>query len=449
VAAVPVIAVVLFGAVEDEHALPLETAALLLGAWALVARALRGDRPLPLAPVVLPVLLLAAIPALQLLPFPRGTAGLVSPGFERFGVGSLRTLSVYPHATAIALLRWLAYAAYLIAALEFLRRPGAVAAALGVVALLGIGEAVYGVANLLVGNHRLLWLPREVGFENATGTLVNRNHYAALLQLCLAALLARRWLSPRRAHDERGLTALYLAGATAIGLAAVLSHSRAGVLCLGAGLAVAAALAPRGAAGRNGRRTVGALALLVLLYSAYAGIGPVVERFAELPRGSTHVRTALWRDTLGVVRDFPLAGAGAGTFETVFPAYRHHLRDQATYSHAHQDYLQLAAEGGLVAVLLALLAAVRFGGVLRTALARATGRPRLALAALTGGLAAVLLHATLDFPLHIPGLTWLLLLLAAATLTLAGAAEAPYIPSIPSAPSFTHGTAWPRAGSGR
>jgi O-antigen ligase len=425
VAVVPVAAVVLFGAVEGEHALPIEALALLMGAAAVAARARRGDRPLPFPAVTLPVLLLAALPAVQLLPIPAGSGAWVAPGLGRFGLLHLTTLSVQPYATFLALVRWASYAAFLIAALEVLGRPGAPRAALAVMAALGVLEALYGVGNLLLGNARLLWLPRIAYAGDATGTLVNRNHFGTAMVLCLSALLAVRWLAPhRRRADERALTVLALAGATAIGLGTVLSHSRGGMVCLVAALAVAAALAPHDSEGRGGRRIVAAVVGLVLVYGAYVGLGPVAERFGEIGERPQAGRVELWRDTVRVFRDFPLAGAGAGTFETVFPAYRRPAGEYVPYAHAHQDYLELAAEGGIVALALAAAAAVAFAAALRAGFARLAGRRRLALAALTAGLAASLLHAAADFPLHIPGIVFLVLLAAAAAIRLAAEPEA-------------------------
>lgn len=415
--AIPATAVVLFGAVEAVHALPVEIAALLLGAATVLARVRRGDRPLPAPQLTLPVLGLPGLAALQLVPLPgRAPAGL-GAGFARPEAALLHSLSVFPAATHVALLRWLAYAAFLIAALDVLRRPAAVRMALWAVVALGISEAAYGIVNLLAGNAHLLWLRREVSFLDATGTLVNRNHYAALLELCVPALLARHWLAGRASVDARGRAALIVIAGTVMGLALLLSHSRAGVVALVLALTVTAALAPPGAEGRQGRRIVLALGGVVLLYGAWVGLEPLLSRFAELG-GAGDVRTAIWSDTLDLIADFPLTGAGAGAFEAIFPVYRHATTDQLAYAHAHQDFLELTAEGGLFAVALVLAATWGFARTVAPALENGRARS-LPLAALVGALCAVLAHATVDFPLHIPGLTFLFLLLAAATVTVA------------------------------
>ena len=438
---VPVAGVVLFGGVEDTHALPIAAAALVMGAVAVAARAWRGDRPLPVARVTVPVLLLATLPALQLLPLSAMVVKSIAPGLTRFDVDHLRTISVYPWATMLALVRWTSYAAFLIAGLEVLRRPGALPVALGIAGILGVVEAVYGIGNLLLGNRSVLWLERYAYLADATGTLVNRNHFATVLELCLPALLARRWLARERPQpaEDGAITAVFLTGATAMGLAVVLSHSRGGLLCLLCGLVVGAALVRGGQEGRRGRVLLGGVALLVLFYGAYVGLQPTLDRFGTLPEEVEHGRPALWRDTLDVVRDFPVAGVGAGAYESIFPAYRRLAVDPAAYAHAHQDYLELAAEGGALAVILAMAAAWGFVATIREGLVHLRGRRHLALALLTAGIVAALLHAAVDFPLHIPGVVYLLLLFAAAAMSLArGRRERRHSPfrSPRSAPTF-------------
>jgi len=416
--AIPATAVVLFGAVEAVHALPVEIGALLLGAATVLARVRRGERPLPAPRLTLPVLGLAGLAALQLVPWPGRVPTALGVGFARPEAALLRSLSVFPSATYVALLRWLAYAGFLIAALDVLPRPGAARMALGAVAAFGIVEATYGIVNLLVGNAHLLWLRREVSLLDATGTLVNRNHYAALLELCVPALLARHWLARGSRTDASGLAALTVIAGTVMGLALLLSHSRAGVVALVLALTITATLAPPDTRGRHGRRIVLAVGGAVLLYGAYVGLEPLLSRFAALAAAPGDVRTAIWSDTLDLIADFPITGAGAGTFEAIFPAYRHATTDQLAYAHAHQDFLELAAEGGLLAIALILAAAWAFARAIAPALTRRHERS-LPLAALLGALGAVLAHATVDFPLHIPGLTFLFLLLAAVTVTVA------------------------------
>jgi O-antigen ligase len=72
-------------------------------------------------------------------------------------------------------------------------------------------------------------------------------------------------------------------------------------------------------------------------------------------------RLAIWQDTLGVVRHFWLTGTGAGTYLTSMAVFQR-SKPGVVFNQAHNHYLQLAAEGGLlvgVPVVLALRAFVR------------------------------------------------------------------------------------------
>ena len=421
VLAIPIGAVILFGAVEPEHVLPLETVALVLGAAALVRRQTRGASVLPVPEVTLPVLLLALLPGLQLLRLPAEVVSALAPGLARLGVHDLRTISVYPHVTAVALVRWGSYSAFLIAALELVRRRQTITIALATIGLLGVVEAIYGIGNLFLGNRYLLWIPRAAFEADASGTLVNRNHFAALLVLALPVLLARRWLGRASSSrgDEIGGTVLYLVATTPIGLAILLSHSRAGVLCLALSLVLAGMLAPSDRIGRRSRLMLMVLGVAILGYGFYAGLDPIAERFAAAAVETKRIRAALWSDTLRMARDFPLLGTGAGPFEATFPAYRTAMREQVAYAHAHQDYLELAAEGGLVALGLVLIAVTAFAWRIAHGLRTQRGATRIALALLSAAVTGTLVHAAVDFPLHIPGLVYLLLLVAALALRVA------------------------------
>src|SRR5207247_1578762 len=74
------------------------------------------------------------------------------------------------------------------------------------------------------------------------------------------------------------------------------------------------------------------------------GVDAVATRFLALPGSGLGGRVAIWRDTLTIIRDFPWTGSGLNSYGTAmlyyqtfgFPAY---------FPWAHNDYLQLAAEG--------------------------------------------------------------------------------------------------------
>ena len=97
-----------------------------------------------------------------------------------------------------------------------------------------------------------------------------------------------------------------------------------------------------------------------------------MARFDETvqPSEAGRGRTAIWADARRLIRDFPVTGTGAGTFGTAIAVYQ---TAEPGYSigNAHNHYLQMAAEGGL---LVGAPAALSIGALLRTVPAPVEGR---------------------------------------------------------------------------
>lgn len=153
---------------------------------------------------------------------------------------------------------------------------------------------------------------------------------------------------------------------------------------------VAAALPPLSV---TTRRVVAFLGWLMVMALPVVQIALVMSdwRPALLVRPLTEVRLVLWSDALGFAAQRPLLGQGPGSF-----AELNSLHDVNTlYRHAHSAFLEVAAELGLVGLLLLVLL-VSAGFLL---LARAPGAE-----ALVGILAwsGLWLHAMLDFVADYP-----------------------------------------------
>src|SRR5207245_1366535 len=58
-------------------------------------------------------------------------------------------------------------------------------------------------------------------------------------------------------------------------------------------------------------------------------------------------RLPIWRDTLHLLGAYPLFGSGLGNYETAFLKHQTAVVDR-TFTFAHNDYLQLASELGVV-----------------------------------------------------------------------------------------------------
>ncbi len=147
---------------------------------------------------------------------------------------------------------------------------------------------------------------------------------------------------------------------------------------------------------------------LILLFAAWLGVEPVVEEMLTLRDVSREIKIQVWRDTLGIIQDYPVVGTGMGTFQYIYPAYQSFPAD-VTFTHTENDYLQLLSEGGavgfaLMAGIIALVGAAMMRGMIRPPLSTNSRRPDNSTIVLGcfAALLSMLVHSFFDFNLHIP-----------------------------------------------
>ena len=115
------------------------------------------------------------------------------------------------------------------------------------------------------------------------------------------------------------------------------------------------------------------------------------------------------------------------TYAFNYPFYKT-LRAQAVFDHAHNDYLELLSEGGVVGLGLCAWGIIRFASATVNVRVAGERRPALVVWTLMAGVAGVLLHSLVDFGLQVPGNVFCVLLVAAVAIRVAedpGLAEPP------------------------
>ncbi len=186
-------------------------------------------------------------------------------------------------------------------------------------------------------------------------------------------------------------------------VALVLSGSRTGlasaIVAIGALGYFASRLRPGGL-----KRFLPAFCLLLFAIIAlgWVGVDETVARSDGASREFSE-RVAAWKDTMHIVQDFPITGTGFGGYGLAMLVYQTAGR-HSIYAQAHNDYLQILAEGGIlvaVPVVVALIVVVvnirhRF----RMHDPPATYWLR---AGATAGLLGIAAQSTLDFSLQMPG----------------------------------------------
>ena len=317
---------------------------------------------------------------LQLVPLPGPLGPLLSPHardvWQRLALAVPRSLplSVNPDATVwAALVAACALVTFMSARHVFAR--GGVRRVIRAVAAIGFVVSAIALAQEATA-HGLMywrWRPLEEGAD-PFGPFVNRNHFATWVVLAAPVVLgylaahvtahhhrthaAARWPSRLRAAAD-GRTIFLLAAIVFMLVGLTVTLSRSGVFGLAVAMTLAAWLRPPNAAIRGPRpgRWIGA-GLLLAAIAAVVRVDPATlgARVAAAPV-SLAGRIEIWRETLPVIRDFWLTGTGAGTYETVMLVYQRSSLE-VRFNQAHNHYLQLAAEGGLL-LAIPLLAGVR------------------------------------------------------------------------------------------
>lgn len=244
------------------------------------------------------------------------------------------------------------------------------------------------------------YLYRQANLGTASGLFANANHMATLLLVSIPFLVAlgtRQWRQQSGTND-RLLTATLAGGAAVVVLLGIGINQSFALLIIGAPVVGAAALQliP------PGRVRLGRLAaMLGLLFVAGTAVLAVMVSagMSASNKTSVTIRADIWAHTSEAIRDSGLAGSGIGTFTAIYPRYEEPATIERTYvNHAHNDYLELALEGGIPAIALMILLAIWWGTRAFT-IWRSPNAAELGRAACIAS-AAILLHSLVDYPLR-------------------------------------------------
>lgn len=376
---------------------------------ALLVATGRGEATDPAAAAWLALAMLAfLLPAAQLMPLPAGLLASL-PGRELAGaiqadMGAMASspFTLDPDRTIISALS-LVPAIALFAATLRCNRAWRERLALAWIALAVIAVFV-GALQVASGGTAVAFYDTPHR-DDATGFFANRNHNSIFLlaSLVLFVTIAIGG-SALESLQSRGRASTLLRLAVAILLCAgmFITTSRAGLLLLLLSVPALAALLMQGRRLPRLRWPVGAaigfvLAALLTFFWLNPVAREVIGRFS-LERDP---RWAYWPDVVHTLGQFWPAGSGIGTFEAVFATQeRLETVNRLYINHAHNDYLELAIEGGIVAVILMLAFAVLLALRARSIAGwGADASRRIAMAAMLA-IVLILLHSLVDYPLR-------------------------------------------------
>lgn len=320
---------------------------------------------------------------LQLLPLPQsmwavmGGRSFVVEGLAAAQISdSWHGLSLSPEATRQDILALLPGAATFIAMLTVPRE------ATMPIVLCIVGLAIVGL--LLSAGH--------IGAPTATGVFINPNFFAAQLYMAIPFAIYLAGHSPHKAITLF-TCAFGLVCVAGIGQ----SGSRFGLL-----IAVAVTIASIFNSSRISRSLAAygliAITSLTVVILLFGGAG--LERFIGF-QTALSLRAQMFNTSLEAMFSFLPAGSGFGSFVPVYQLFEAPAAVTPHFvNHAHNDWLELLIEGGVLAAVLMLAFLRWFGQMLN---ANWHSNSELGKTATISAL-AVLLHSLADYPMRTPAL---------------------------------------------
>ena len=260
--------------------------------------------------------------------------------------------------------------------------------------LMGIFEGGFGIIQYLYSDE-----------SRAKGTFFNPNFFSTYETVSAVLAMSLLWFGGE--YGKIGKPFLIVT-VTISGTAVILAQSRGGA---------AAFLVAITAVGyfRYGKSTL--FLLLVLILSTILFPNPLKQRVMDVGKQDpyAYTRIEIWEDATKRLRDHPM-GIGLGMYKYASFQYRFPIEDAIVRygkraETAHNEYLQLAVELGIVGLACFLLSiAVWTAEIKRTWKTELSQQSRGILVGLCAGVLATIVHAGVDSVFHEPALVLLLIL---------------------------------------
>lgn len=293
-----------------------------------------------------------------------------------------------------------------------------------VVLIVGVGSGLFGLLRQILPDGENFLTEYVIGPNAAYAQFVNRNHFGFLMEMTTGVLLGLLL----RAGLSQSLKLLCWVTIGMIGVSTILANSRGAILSMvGLGLFaisfhfLAVRASENGSPLRRQRMPRGkrlkALLLAVaaccifavasVLLIAFVGGDAVASRIESIQGEIKSTddgkirRSEIWQSTIELIKHHPVAGVGFGAYAVGITRFDKFPGDWPL-EQAHNDYLEIVANGGIIAFLLTLfffaVLFVRIRGQLNSPASRLRNASCFGAAT---GIVGVMLHSFVDYGLHV------------------------------------------------
>jgi O-antigen ligase len=264
------------------------------------------------------------------------------------------------------------------------------------------GMAVLCLMQLNTSNGSILWII-PTNFSNIYGTFQNKNNYVQFVEIALPIAAWGAIREGRRSWWYALSGGVLYASAVAVASRAGFALCTAELITI---LAIGLVRLRRSRVQLTLRATIAAVLLMPLIAGALTltvGWKRTLDRFSD--DDPFVIRREYFLGAVAMAKNRPLTGFGLGTYEQVYQRFS--IKDFYPFyaNHAHNDWAEFAAEGGLPFL---ALVSIPFLAAIPLAFRHPWGL----------GLVATILHACVDYPFPRPAVSgWMFMILAALYMT--------------------------------
>ncbi|MDR4507442.1 MAG: O-antigen ligase family protein [Candidatus Brocadiaceae bacterium] len=240
-----------------------------------------------------------------------------------------------------------------------------------------VSVAFLGLIQYLSGTEKVFWC-YDIQRTSFFATFSNRDHFACYMGMTVPLAIGlfftefirnhsrRRRFSFRDTHSGSAghWVILYLFSITIMLASLFLAQSGAAAAAISVSFCILTGMLFYRKELRNIIWLVVPVFIITFSLLLWVGIQPVAEELStmNIQDASFTIRLAFWKDTVRAIKDFPFFGAGLGVFPYLYPQYSfsNPLGSGYFVNHAHNDYLELALDTGIIGCCVALWALYRF-----------------------------------------------------------------------------------------
>jgi len=366
-------------------------------------------------PINLPILVFIAFILLQIIPMPEFILRAVSPNtYEIYSESQnainkisdnelsfkskvgFRSLSLNHYATKNEIYKIIAYFLLFFLIVNNINNYKKIRRIFASIVIFAFFLSLFAIIQQLTWNGKIYWFRVLRYGGEPFGPYINHNHYAGYMEMVIPLAIGFIF------HIKDINKKILLGFITMVMTASVfMTLSRAGMISLICSfLFLLVMLMLKKNLKSPLKMVVFFIFISSLIFLIYLGVldDALNEIFTLTDSDllSQQNRPWAWKDSLNILKDFPIFGSGLGTFGYIFPQYRSFYL-QARYAYAHNDYLQALVECGVLGFSIVLWGIIAFS----RAAFKYSKKDNISLCLLTS-VVAIGIHSFFDFNLHIP-----------------------------------------------